>query len=88
MVSRLEWFFDLRPGDLRRTILLTLYYFLIISTQQVVRDALFLGHFKVVQLPYVDFAVAAIIGAILGGIFGGFISTALAHMLGAACFSR
>jgi len=68
MVSRLEWFFNLRPGDLRRGILLTLYYFLIISTfteGQVVRDALFLGHFKAVQLPYVDFAVAAIIGGIL-----------------------
>ena len=45
-----------------------LYYFLIIAAfteGQVVRDALFLGHFKAVQLPYVDFAVAAIIGGIL-----------------------
>src|SRR5215467_1720484 len=68
MVSRLEWFFNLRPGDLRRGIFLALYYFLIISTYtegQVVRDALFLGHFKAVQLPYVDFAIAAIIGGIL-----------------------
>jgi AAA family ATP:ADP antiporter len=68
MVSRLEWFFNLRPGDLRRGILLALYYFLIISTYtegQVVRDALFLGHFQAVQLPYVDFAVAAVIGGIL-----------------------
>src|SRR5689334_23833835 len=68
MVSTLEGFFDLRPGDLRRGIFLTLYYFLIISTfteGQVVRDALFLGHFKAVQLPYVDFAVAAVIGGIL-----------------------
>src|SRR5262245_35591704 len=68
MVSRLEWFFNLRHSDLRRGIFLTLYYFLIISTYtegQVVRDALFLGHFKAVQLPYVDFAIAAIIGGIL-----------------------
>jgi len=68
MVFRLERFFSLRHGDLRRGIFLTLYYFLIISTfteGQVVRDALFLGHFKAVQLPYVDFAVAAIIGGIL-----------------------
>lgn len=68
MVSRLEWLFNLRPGDLRRGILLAAYYFLIISINtegQVVRDALFLGHFKAVQLPYVDFAVAAIIGGIL-----------------------
>src|SRR4029077_8542579 len=68
MISRLESFFDLRPGDLRRGILLTFYYFLTIAAfteGQVVRDALFLGHFKAVQLPYVDFAVAAIIGGIL-----------------------
>ena len=68
MVSGLEWFFNLRPGDLRPAIFLALYYFLIISTfteGQVVRDALFLGRFKAVQLPYVDFAVAAIIGGIL-----------------------
>src|SRR5262245_21297867 len=68
MVRKLEWLFDLRPGDLRRGILLALYYFLIISTYtegQVVRDALFLGHFKAVQLPYVDFAIAALIGSIL-----------------------
>src|SRR5262245_35783705 len=68
MVSRLEWFLNMRPGDLRRGILLALYYFLIISTYtegQVVRDALFLGQFKAVQLPYVDFAVAAVIGVIL-----------------------
>src|SRR5262245_61286209 len=68
MVSRLEWFFNLRHSDLRRGIFLTLYYFLIISTYtegQVVRDALFLGHYKAVQLPFVDFAVAAMIGGIL-----------------------
>jgi AAA family ATP:ADP antiporter len=68
MISRLEWFFNLRPGDLRRGIFLALYYLLIISTfteGQVVRDALFLGNFKAVQLPYVDFAVAAVIGGIL-----------------------
>src|SRR4029077_12164688 len=68
MISRLESFFDLRPGDLRRGILLTFYYFLTIAAfteGQVVRDALFLGHFKAVQLPYVDFAVAALIGGIL-----------------------
>src|SRR5690349_22022849 len=68
MVARLEWLFNLRAGDFRRGLLLAIYYFLIISTNtegQVVRDALFLGHFQAVQLPYVDFAVAAIIGGIL-----------------------
>src|SRR6185295_2121580 len=68
MLPILERFFDLRPGDLRRGIFLALYYFLIISIfteGQVLRDALFLGQFEAVQLPYVDFAVAAVIGAIL-----------------------
>ena len=68
MVSRVEWLFNLRSGDLRRGMFLALYYFLIISAYtegQVIRDALFLGHFKAVQLPYVDFAVAAVIGGIL-----------------------
>src|SRR5262245_40964513 len=68
MISRLEWLFNLRPGDVRHGGFLALYYFLIISTYtegQVVRDALFLGHFKAVQLPYVDFAVAAFVGAVL-----------------------
>src|SRR5689334_14525381 len=68
MVSRLEWLFDLRPGDLRRGILLAVYYFLVISTNtegQIVRDSLFLGHFKAVQLPYVDLAIAVVVGGIL-----------------------
>src|SRR4051812_36259459 len=65
----LESSLKLRSGDLSRGILLASYYFLIIATYtegQVVRDALFLGHFGAVQLPYVDFAVAALIGGILG----------------------
>jgi ATP:ADP antiporter, AAA family len=68
MISTFEWFFNLRPGDLRHGIFLALYYFLTISAYtegQIVRDALFLGHFQAVQLPYVDFGVAAMIGAIL-----------------------
>src|SRR5689334_17580616 len=68
MLSRLEWLFNLRPGDLRRGILLAVYYFLIISTNtegQIVRDSLFLGHFEAVRLPYVYLAVAALIGGIL-----------------------
>jgi hypothetical protein len=68
MLSRLESFFNLRPGDFRRGILLASYYFLIIATNtqaQVARDALFLGRFKAVSLPYVDFVVAAIVGGVL-----------------------
>src|SRR5262245_49983160 len=86
MVSRLEWFLNMRPGDLRRGIFLALYYFLIISTYtegQFVRDALFLGHFKAVQLPYVDFAVAAVIGGILAVYIRIGRLTSLSHLLAA-----
>jgi AAA family ATP:ADP antiporter len=68
MPSKLERFFDLRPGDLRRGTLLALYYFSIITAYtngQVVRDALFLGRFEAVRLPYVDFVVAALVGGVL-----------------------
>src|SRR5262245_45691003 len=68
MASRLEKFFDLRPGDLQRGSLLALYYFCVITAYtegQVARDALFLGRFDAVHLPYVDFIVAAVVGAIL-----------------------
>src|SRR5262245_47139514 len=72
MVSKLEKFFDLRPGDLRRGLPLALYYFVIIMayTQgQVVRDALFLGRFDAGRLVYVDFVIAAIAGVILAVYF-------------------
>jgi ATP:ADP antiporter, AAA family len=84
MVSRLEWLFDLRQGDFRRGILLAIYYFLIISINtegQVVRDSLFLGHFKAGQLPYVDFAVAAMIGGILALYIRIGRFTSLVHLL-------
>src|SRR5262245_21838338 len=68
MSARLEKFFDLRPGDLRRGSWLALYYFFVIAayTQgQVARDALFLGRFDAMRLPWVDFIVAALVGGIL-----------------------
>src|SRR4030095_10415017 len=68
MPSKLERFFDLRPGDLQRGTFLALYYFFIITAYtngQVVRDALFLGRFEADRLPYVDFVVAALVGGVL-----------------------
>ena len=68
MPSKLERFFDLRPGDLQRGTFLALYYFFIITAYtngQVVRDALFLGRFEAERLPYVDFVVAALVGGVL-----------------------
>src|SRR5215470_6365288 len=72
MVSKLERFFDLRPGDLRRGLPLALYYFFILMTYtqgQVVRDALFLGRFAAGRLVYVDFIIAVIAGVILAVYF-------------------
>ena len=72
MVSKLERFLDLRPGDLRRGLPLALYCFFILMayTQgQVVRDALFLGRFDAGRLVFVDFIIAAIAGLILGVYF-------------------
>src|SRR5262245_35231134 len=72
MLTALTRFFDFRPGDLQRGSPLALYYFCIITayTQgQVVRDALFLGRFDAVRLPYVDFVVAALVGVVLAVYF-------------------
>src|SRR5262245_25150867 len=72
MLTALTRFFDFRPGDLQRGSPLALYYFCIITayTQgQVVRDALFLGRFEAVRLPYVDFIVAALVGVVLAVYF-------------------
>ena len=68
MVSKLERFLDLRPGDLNRGSFLALYYFFVIAAYvlgQNARDALFLDRFSAVRLPWVDFIVAAIVGGIL-----------------------
>ena len=72
MPSKLERFFELRPGDLRRGTPLALYYFFIISavtSGQVVRDSLLLGQFEATLLPYLDFIVAAVVGGILAVYF-------------------
>lgn len=60
--------FNLRPGDFRRGLPLFAYYFLIISGYlmgRAARDALFLDQFKANELPYVDIAVAALVGFIV-----------------------
>ena len=90
MPSKLERFFDLRPGDLHRGMFLALYYFFIINAYtngQVVRDALFLGRFEAVRLPYVDFIVAALVGGVLAIYFRIGRKMPLSHLLAATlCF--
>src|SRR5688572_32491317 len=90
MPSNVERFFDLRPGDLRRGVFLALYYFFIINAYtsgQVVRDALFLGRYEAVKLPYVDFLVAALVGGVLAVYFRIGRRMPLAHLLASTlCF--
>jgi AAA family ATP:ADP antiporter len=90
MPSKLERFFDLRPGDLHRGTHLALYYFFIVNAYtsgQIARDALFLGRFDAVRLPYVDFIVAAVVGAILAVYFRIGRRIPLLHLLaGTLCF--
>jgi AAA family ATP:ADP antiporter len=53
--------FNLRPGDFSRALPLFAYYLLIITFYamgRVARVAIFLEHFKAVQLPYADMSVA------------------------------
>jgi len=60
--------FNLRPGDLARGLPMFGYLFLIISSYvmgQAARDSLFLDKFKAEQLPYVDMAVAALVGVVV-----------------------
>src|SRR2546426_8038190 len=65
MAHWLERLFHLRQGDLSRGLLLSVYYFLIISgytTGLAARDTLFLDQFQATQLPYVDMATAVVVG--------------------------
>jgi len=90
MVSKLERFLDLRPGDLNRGSFLALYYFFVIAAYvlgQNARDALFLDRFSAVRLPWVDFIVAAIVGGILAIYFRIGRTMSLVNLLAATlCF--
>ena len=55
----------IRPGELERGVLLFSYLFLVIGSfvaGKATRDALFLFRFSARQLPYVDIAVAVLVG--------------------------
>src|SRR2546421_7189433 len=60
--------FNLRPGDFSRSLPLFAYYLLIITFYilgRVARVAIFLDHFKAIQLPYADISVALLAGFII-----------------------
>ena len=60
----------IEPEDLQRGLLLSTSLFLVITsfvTGKVARDALFLAHFKAVQLPYADIASGVLAGFVVAG---------------------
>jgi len=61
---------NVQPGDLGRGLLLSSCLFLIMSSYvigKVARDALFLAHFKAVQLPYADIGSGVLVGLVMVG---------------------
>lgn len=70
MTRFIERLLNLHRGDTARGALLFSYLFLIISSYvvgKVARDALFLDRFQAVQLPYVDIAIAVLVGFVVAG---------------------
>ena len=68
MTRVVERLLGLHPGEGRRGLLLFSYLFLVISSlvaSKATRDALFLEHFSAVQLPYVDIAIAILVGGVV-----------------------
>jgi ATP:ADP antiporter, AAA family len=66
----IERVLNIQSGDLGRGILLCSSLFLIICSYmmgRVARDALFLAHFKAVQLPYADMACALLVAIVVAG---------------------
>lgn len=70
MTRFIERLLNLQRGDTSRGALLFAYLFLIISSYvvgKVARDALFLARYQAVQLPYVDIAIAVLVGFVVAG---------------------
>jgi AAA family ATP:ADP antiporter len=70
MTRFIERLLNLQRGDLRRGILLCSYLFLIITAYLIgknARDTLFLSKFRPEQLPYVDIAIAVLVGFVVAG---------------------
>ena len=69
MRTPVERLLGLRQGERGRSLLLFLYLFLVISTYvagKATRDALFLGQYRAVQLPYADIAVTLVVIVLVG----------------------
>ena len=62
-VSFINRVFNLRPGDFGKALPLFFYYLLIVTfymMARVVRDSIFLAHFRKDQLPYADLSIALV----------------------------
>jgi AAA family ATP:ADP antiporter len=69
MLSLTQRVFGLTARELRRALPLFAYLFLIMAgsvASKAARDALFLDRFRAIDLPYVDIAIAVIVGLIAG----------------------
>jgi ATP:ADP antiporter, AAA family len=68
VIRSIEQALNLRPGELRRSVPLFAYLFLVIASYlvgRVVRDTLFLSRFPAAQLPYADIATALTAGVVV-----------------------
>ena len=68
MIAVVERLLRLHPGEGRRGLLLFTYLFLIISSfvvSKAARDALFLERYSALQLPFVDIAIALLVGIVV-----------------------
>jgi AAA family ATP:ADP antiporter len=68
MIGLVERLLRLHPGEGRRGLLLFTYLFLIISSfvvSKAARDALFLERYTAIQLPFVDIAIALLVGVVV-----------------------
>jgi ATP:ADP antiporter, AAA family len=69
MISLAQRVFGLAPGELARAVPLFTYLFLVMAgsvASKAARDALFLEQFRAIDLPYVDIAIALIVGLVAG----------------------
>jgi AAA family ATP:ADP antiporter len=69
MISLAQRLFGLSRSELARALPLFAYLFLVMSgsvASKAARDALFLDRFRAIDLPYVDIAIAVIVGLVAG----------------------
>jgi AAA family ATP:ADP antiporter len=68
LIRSIEHALNLQPGELRRSVPLFAYLFLVMAAYlvgRVVRDSLFLSRFQAAQLPYADIGTALTVGAVI-----------------------